>query len=230
MSEELVPVPCAPNPFTLLSSDNEINLTPEEQSKAQKLQDVFVLLGPAGGSALVCPGNQIGVPENERCPYSAKCELLKAGKAPAGELCPIEANYIATRFSDWTRELNKATNTLTESERCFVSDMTWIDTQSLRCTNILAKGEAARLTQQDPRETHPETLETLSWQTVIHANVLRLDQLVIHRRMLLKDWMLTPEQKAKQAKWEGRSTGSDISSQQSARADRLRRLGVIEEK
>jgi len=203
-----------------------ISLTLEETDRVQKLQTALLVLGPAGGSCLVCPGNQINTPQDERCPYYSKCELLKMRKAPQGELCPIEANYIATRFTDWAKELNRTVDQLTETERCFVSDLTWIDTQALRCNSIVSEAEASRLTQLDPKETHPETGEILSWQRVVHANMARLDMLVTQRRMLLKDWMLTPEQKAKQAKWEGRTVGNDISKKQSATADKLRDLGM----
>ena len=213
------------NPFELLPIKS-MNLTVEESDKVNRLQTALLVLGPAGGSCLTCPGNQVSTPNEERCPYYHRCELVKAHKAPAGELCPIEANYIATRFSDWSKEISKTVDQLTESERCFVSDLTWIDTQALRCNSIVSQGEAAKLTQLNPKETHPETGEILSWERVIHANILRLDQLVTQRRMLLKDWMLTPEQKAKQAKWEGRTKGNDISNKQSATADKLRDLGM----
>jgi hypothetical protein len=214
------------NPFELLPIA-PIPLTSSENERVQLLQNALVVLGPAGGSCLVCPGNQLGVPEQDRCPYSSKCELLKMQRAPEGQLCPIEANYIATRFSDWAKEINKNIDALTESERAFVSDITWIDTQALRCTSILSKGEASRLTQMNPKETHQDTLVPISWERVLHTNVVRLDLLVTQRRMLLKDWMLTPEQKAKKAKWEGRAKGDDISTRQSATADKLRDLDII---
>jgi hypothetical protein len=41
--------------------------------------------------------------------------------------------------------------------------------------------------------------------------------------MILKDWMLTPEQRWKKAKAENKGTGKDLSSKQSARADLLRK-------
>lgn len=222
-------VPVVPTPIEisdLLPSADLTDVPEDVLARSRQLQQAFQVLGPAGGSVLVCPGNQIGVPDSQKCPYSAKCELLRARVAPQGELCPIERELVVTRFADWLKELGRTQNNLSESERSFVADIVWLDTQASRCTSILSKGEDARLTQLNPKETHPETLEPISWERVIHANVERLDQITTQRRMLLRDWMLTPEQKARQARWEGKNRGDDLSTRQSARADKLRNLKV----
>jgi hypothetical protein len=59
---------------------------------------------------------------------------------------------------------------------------------------------------------------------VLHINAELLAQLGERRRMILKDWMLTPEQKWKIAKAEGKAKGNDIGTQQSIRGDKLRKL------
>jgi hypothetical protein len=231
-SNEIVPIePTAIEPVhedlqSLLPIADIPGLTQQERDQASQLQQAFNILGPAGGQALVCPGNQIGIPESERCPYSSKCVLLRAQKAPQGELCPIEAQQITRTFIDWAAEIDRTSTTLTAAERAFVSEITWIDTQTHRCTSILAKARFAGLTQQNPKEVHPETLEPMTWETAIHSNNELLIQLSTQRRMLLKDWMITPEQKAKKARWEGRNTGDDYSSKQAAKADRLRKLST----
>jgi hypothetical protein len=228
-----VPAPTPPDPteldphhvfFELLPRPS-VELTPEQTHNAGRFQNALNILGPAAGGALVCPGNQVGVAEDSRCPYSAKCVYLQAQQAPQGELCPLESEEIQNRFLGWCKELGKNPLQLTESERSFVAELVWISVQEYRCTAIVSKGNDARLTQLNPKETHPETLEAISWERVIHSNVERLDQLHLQRRMLLKDWMLTPEQKWKRDKAEGKSKGLDISSKQSALADKLRKLG-----
>jgi len=208
----------------LLPVSEGTNLTQAERNDASRHQNALNILGPAAGAALVCPGNQVGLDESQKCPYSAKCVLLRARKAPQGELCPIEAEHISSQFRAWTTELEKTTLTLTASERAVVSELVWLDVQEHRCASILSKGDAARLTQLNPKEVHPETLEPIAWERVIHANTELLDRISTKRRMLLKEWMLNPEQKAKKARWENKGTGQDQSSLQAAFAARLRKV------
>jgi hypothetical protein len=214
--------------FSLLPKPT-IDLTPEQRKKAETLHTAFAVLGPAAGGALVCPGNQVDLPDSMKCPYSAKCEYLKALKAPAGELCPLESRHIEDKFLGWCQELGKNPLTLTESERAFIGELVWISVQEYRCASIVSKGEQARLTQLSPKDVHPDTLEPISWEREIHSNVQRLDQLGMQRRLLLKDWMLTPEQKWRRDKASKLSNGRDLSTVQSARADRLRKLGRRDE-
>lgn len=208
----------------LLPITSGSNLTEREKADASRHQNALNILGPAAGAALVCPGNQSGWEEHDKCPYSAKCVLLRARKAPEGELCPIEAEHISTQFKAWTQELGKTVITLTASERSVVSELVWLDVQEHRCASILSKGNAARMTQMNPKEVHPETLEPIAWERVIHANAELLDRIHNKRRMLLKEWMLNPEQKAKKARWENKGTGTDQSSLQAEFAARLRKV------
>jgi hypothetical protein len=134
---------------------------------------------------------------------------------------------VATRFLAWAAEIGKNPSTVTETERTMVSDLTWIDLQELRCATVLSEGENARMTHKNVKEVHPETGEHLAWEYVIHVNAQILVDLRTQRRMILKDWELTPEQKTKKARYEGRNKGLDLSSLQSARAEKLRRLGPV---
>jgi len=229
-----VQAPVPPSPFnvaSLVATDAELGLTVDEKKALESYQTAMLVLGPAAGSVLLCPGNQDNLDQQDRCPYSAKCPLLRMNKAPENRLCPLEMKVTEERFSSWCRELKKEPDQLDESDRSAVSDLVWIDLQEQRCLHIVAKGEEARLTVINPKDVHPETLEPISWERVIHPNVELLAQLQNQRRLLLKDWMLTPEQKWKIARAEGKGSGKDIASQQSAKADKLRRLDapVIED-
>ena len=222
------PAQVSPSKFTvasLIATDADLGLTADEKQALESYQTAMVVLGPAAGSVLLCPGNQDNLAEQDRCPYSAKCPLLRVGKAPGNHLCPLEVKVTEERFGAWCRELGKDPSQLDESDRSAVSDLVWIDLQEQRCLHIVAKGEESRLTVINPKDVHPETLEPISWERVIHPNVELLAQLQVQRRVILKDWMLTPEQKWKVARAEGKGSGKDIASQQSAKADKLRRLG-----
>jgi hypothetical protein len=220
-----VPVPAPKfNVTSLIASDADLGLTVDERQALESYQTAMLVLGPAAGSVLLCPGNQDNLDEQDRCPYSAKCPLLRMGKAPESKLCPLEMKVTEERFGAWCRELGKEPGQLDESDRSAVSDLVWIDLQEQRCLHIVAKGEEARLTVINPKDVHPETLQPVSWERVIHPNVELLAQLQTQRRIILKDWMLTPEQKWKVARAEGKGSGKDIASQQSAKADKLRRF------
>jgi hypothetical protein len=230
-----LPVPAAEAPaehpklnLSTLLPPTAIDLTPEEVSLVQGQQQATRILGPAAASVLVCAGNQAGVPEDRRCPYSAKCALLRLHKAPQDHLCPFERDLVESRFAAWCTELGHDPGELPESVRAVVADLVWLDIQEQRCLAILAKGEAARLTQINVKEVHPDTGEHLSWERVIHANVDMLDRIHTQRRMIFKDWELTPEMKTRKAKLEGKGKGDDLSSQLASKADKLRRLPVIE--
>ncbi len=175
----------------------------------------------------MCPGNQIGVADSSRCPYAAKCELLRLQKAPEGELCPIERELLLARFTGWCSTIAADPKALREDQRAVVSELTWIDIQEQRCTNILSRGEASRLTQINVKDSNPETGDWISWERVIHSNSALLESLHTRKRMIMKEWMLTPEQKFKAAKALGKiGYGDDLSKQMSSRADKLRSLDV----
>lgn len=232
-TSNLLPLPGGSDPSLittsvkgLLATDEDLGLTVAEQSELDYYQNALNILGPAAGSVLVCPGNQLNIAEEDKCPYASKCPLLRMQKAPEDKMCPIERKLIEERFGSWCRELEADPASLKESDRVAVSDLCWLDLQEQRCLHILARGEEARLTVTNPKDVHPETFLPVSWEKVIHPNVELLVQLQTQRRMILKDWMLTPEQVWKKAKAEGKGSGKDISSTQAARADRLRNLGT----
>jgi hypothetical protein len=173
----------------------------DESKELAAFQRSLVILGPAGGAVMVCPGNQVGVPTEQRCAYAAKCPLLRAGKAPADKLCPIERSITEERFSSWARTIGQDPEYLTEDGRSTVASLTYIDLQEQRCTNILATGEAARLTQTNVTEAisfstvneageQTQTVLPLTWERVLHINAELLAQLQVQRRMILKDWMM----------------------------------------
>lgn len=220
---------------SILGTTAELGLTQPEALELKAFQQSLVILGPAGGSVLICPGNQINVKSEDRCAYAAKCPLLRMEKAPEGKLCPIERLLVEERFSSWCRTIGQEPDQLTEDARAMVSTLTYIDVQEQRCVNILSAGEGARLTQvnvtdaisfatQDAEGGTNQQVLPLTWERVLHINAELLAQLEARRRMILKDWMLTPEQKWKIAKAEGKAKGNDIGTEQSARGDKLRKL------
>lgn len=246
MTDERIDDPFGPEPSpsdlapavisfsSLLPSAGDMGLTPAELDEFKAVQQSFVILGPAAGSVLICPGNQEDVPEDKLCPYAAKCPALRAHKAPQGRLCPIERHLTEERFSSWCSTIGKDPIKLDEVDRSTVASLVWIDIQEQRCVNILATGEAARLTQTNITEAVPFSTTNaagvlvnealpLTWERVVHVNTQLLDQLVERRRMILKDAMLTPEQKWKIDKAEGKRKGTDLGTQQSILGDRLRK-------
>jgi hypothetical protein len=228
---DLVPieqtVPVELDLSSLLPTPSLNGLTASEGERFQQFQAALVHLGQAAGGCLVCPGNQVGVIESNKCPYAAKCELLKLQKAPAGELCPIERELTLSRFTGWCQTIGANPSNLREDQRAVVAELTWIDVQEQRCTNILSRGEAARLTQINVKDSHPETGEWISWERVIHSNAVLLESLHTRKRMIMKEWMLTPEQKFKAAKALGKlGSADDLSKTLSSRADKMRNLDV----
>jgi hypothetical protein len=204
-------------------------LTNAETQRHQQFMTALVQIGQAAGGALVCPGNQVGLADSSKCPYAAKCELLRVQKAPAGELCPIEREIILARFHGWCNTIGGEAKNLREDQRAVVSELVWIDVQEQRCANILSRGEASRLSQINVKDSNPETGEWISWERVIHTNTLLLDSLHTKRRMIMKEWMLTPEQKFKAAKALGKlGRSEDLGKKMSARADKLRDITVID--
>jgi hypothetical protein len=220
--------PAAPKlSLSTLLPTSVLDLSEEERAELMGHQLATRVLGPAAGAVLVCPGNQIGVPDDSKCPYFAKCPLLRMQKAPQNRLCPFEKDIVETRFSDWCRELEVEPDDLAESQRAVIADLVWLDIQEQRCLNIVSSGKSARLTQINVKEVHPETGEHLAWERVIHANMELLDRIHTQRRMIFKDWELTPEMKTKKNKLEGKGKGTDLSSKLAAKADKLRRLGPV---
>jgi hypothetical protein len=220
-------VPQTPDLDTLLPFPSIEELTPAENQRHQQLMTALVVLGQAAGAALVCPGNQEGVADSSRCAYAAKCELLRAHKAPEGQLCPIEREIILSSFGGWCKELNVDPKNLGEADKADVSELTWISVQEQRCANILSRGEAARLTQVNVKDSNPETGDLIAWERVINANQLLQDNLHTRRRMLKKELMLTREQKFKIAKTLNQfGKNDDLSKKMSSMADKLSGLVI----
>jgi hypothetical protein len=218
-------------PATSFLSAGNLGLTSAEQEEFDSYQTSNEILGPAAGSVLICPGNQVNTPLDRRCPYYAKCPLRRMGKAPQDKLCPVERKIVEDRFSAWCKELNQDAMNLTESDRSVVADLVWIDVQVQRCVNILSVGEDARLMHTNVTEAmliDPEEAPIpITYEKVLHIATQRLDQLLVQRRMLLKEWMLTPEQKFKVAKEAGLlkvNDEGDVSVELSAKADILRKI------
>lgn len=217
-------IPEVPDVESLLPYPSVQELTAVQTQRLQQFQTALIVIGQAAGGVLVCPGNQVGVPDVDRCAYAAKCELLRAQKAPQNELCPIERELAIARFNGWAMTIGANTKALREDERAVIAELTWIDIQEQRCSNILSRGEASRLTQINIKDVSQEGV-TLSWERVIHSNAELLESLHTRKRMIMKEWMLTPEQKFKVAKAMGKlGADNDMSKKLSARADRIKNL------
>lgn len=117
---------------SLLGTQEDLKLTLDESKELVAFQRSLVILGPAGGSVMICPGNQIGVRPEDQCPYAAKCPLLRMQKAPASRMCPIERKIIEERFSAWAAEMGQDPLNLPESHRATISQLTYIDLQEQR--------------------------------------------------------------------------------------------------
>jgi hypothetical protein len=219
------PINTGPDIESLIPSVPIGDLTSNQTNRLQQFQTALIVLGQAASGALVCPGNQIGVSSENRCPYAAKCELLKAQKTPQGEICPIERELIISRFHGWCATINADPKTLREDQRAVVAELTWIDVQEQRCNSILSAGEAARLTQINVKDCNPETSEWISWERVIHSNAMLLESLHTRKRMIMREWMLTPLEKFKAARAMGKlGQQDDLSRRLSSRAEKLRNI------
>src|ERR1035441_6154201 len=108
--------------------------------------------------------------------------------------------YTTLFRSSWARTIGQDPEYLTEDGRSTVATLTYIDLQEQRCTNTLATGEAARLTQTNVTEAinfttvdqeggQTQTVLPLTWERVLHISAELLAQLQDRRRMILKDWM-----------------------------------------
>lgn len=208
---------------SLVATSQDYGLTVVEQQEVDSFNKSMFILGPAAGAILICPGNQDALDEQDKCPHSAKCPLLRMHKAVPDKLCLIELRLTEERFGGWCKELEVEPDNIPESERVSISDLVWIDIQETRALSIISKGEEARLTATNPKEVHPETFVPIAWEKVIHPVVERLDQLLSSRQSILKQLMLTRELKWKKAMAEGKGSGNDLSTQQAARADKVRR-------
>lgn len=222
-----------PNLFELLPIP-DIDLTPSEKQTVERYQLGRILLGPVSAAPLTCPAvytappDAIGgmtmlalVAKNKACPYMRSCPLLKQGKAPHGEPCPLETTYVLERFVRWSNELGSTAYTLSETDRVATSQLTSIDLHEHRCLSILGEAESARLTDISVSETATNG-DPLSYEKVIHINQQALAVMREQRRKILHDFELTPEMKTKKAKYATGEAGADLATLQSARADKFK--------
>ena len=72
---------------SLLGTAAELDLTMDESKELVAFQRSLVILAPPGGAVLVCPGNHVGVPTEQRCAYAAKCPLLRCRSHPPWRYC-----------------------------------------------------------------------------------------------------------------------------------------------
>ena len=202
--------------FALLLPTGAIDLTIEEKQKIQTYQEARLVLGSAGVAPMRCAG--------DACPIANTCPLVKIKKAPIGEMCPFEANYVVERFSGWMTELVKTEATITETDRSSIAQLVVIDLQEQRCLAIMSEGKAASMTDLSVKEVDLQTGEALSYEKIVHANMQILQELRTARRMILDDMERTEKSKTRRLKTLQGKTGKDLATRQSANADKVRQM------
>jgi len=215
VKEPLPPIMTTQDRFSLLLPTGKIDLTVEEQQKVQVYQEARLVLGSAGVAPMICAG--------PGCPVASTCPLMKTTppKAPLGEICPFESNYVVNRFAGWLQELDKNEATMSETERSSIAQLIVIDLQEQRCLVIMREGKAASMTDLSVKEVDLQTGEALSYEKIVHANMQIIETLRTQRRMILDDMERTERAKTRKYKIEGKG-GKDLASRQSANADKLR--------
>lgn len=200
--------------FAALLPTTQTDLTPAEQKTVQIYQTARLVLGSAGVAPMRCAG--------PTCPIANTCPLVKIHKAPIGEICPFEANYVSERFVGWMNEINQTEETLTETDRSSIAQLVVIDLQEQRCLSIMAEGKAASMTDLSVKEVDLQTGEALSYEKIVHANMQILQELRTARRMILDDMERTERAKTRRLKIMQGKTGKDLATRQSANADKIR--------
>lgn len=165
-----------------------VKFTAKERKAIEARQQVMLALGPSGAAPVEC---------NSSCPVRSSCELVKFGKAPDGQPCPFEVQFVLDRFSSWLEELDRTFDEMTASERAQVSSLVWLDLQERRCLQALARIEGGAMVQTVIRQANPKTGEPLAWEVAIHPLAERLDQIMERRRNILRDLELTREMRTK---------------------------------
>jgi len=193
----------------------DVALPDEQRTVVSREQQARLILGPCAQAAMVCSGKQ--------CPIAFQCRLVKLGKAPEGERCPFEVNYIAERFASWLRDVDKDLDSLTEPERLTISNLVELDVEELRIRTILSHYERAKLTAQVVRDVDVETGQPLCWEDIIDPLATRLNEIATARRMLLKDFELTPEMQTRRKKVLGIHAEDDLASRQTRITDQVRK-------
>lgn len=211
----LPPIESVQDRFALLLPSGKMDLTAEEQKKIQVYQEARLILGSAGAAPMRCAG--------PACPIANTCPLIKMNKAPVGELCPFESNYVVERFVSWMKELEKTEGTITETERSSIAQLVVIDLQEQRCLTIMSEGKAASMTDLAVKEVDLQTGDALSYEKIVHANMQIIQELRTARRMILDDMERTERAKTRKLKTLQGKTGRDLASKQSANADKVRK-------
>lgn len=207
--------------LTFLLQAGKITVTAEEQQKLDIYRQAEEVLGVAASAPMRCAG--------EECPISHTCPLFEMHKAPIGEICPIETDYAVTKFVDWTTEISKGVGDLTATERSSIAQLVVIDVQERRCLKIMSEGKAASMTDLSVKEVDMQTGDALSYEKIIHANMQILQELRTARRMILDDMERTEKAKTRKIRTISKN-GKDLSSRQSATADKVRDAltGIVE--
>lgn len=213
--------------FASLLPTGSIDLTTEEKQKIQIYQEARLVLGSAGVAPMRCAGEgqqaSAALPKGiAPCPIAGTCPLVKMKKAPIGEICPFEANYVVERFTGWMKELIKTEATLTETDRSSIAQLVVIDLQEQRCLSIMSEGKAAAMTDLAVKEVDLQTGEALSYEKIVHANMQIIQELRTARRMILDDMERTERAKTRRLKIFQGKDGKDLASRQSANADKVR--------
>jgi hypothetical protein len=202
----LPPIQSTQDRFAKLLPTGNLELTTEEQKSIQIYQEARLVLGPAGAAPMRCAG--------EHCPVASTCPLMKMHKAPLGEICPFEANYVVERFVGWMKELEREEATLSETERSSIAQLVVLDLQEQRCLTIMSEGKAASMTDLAVKEVDLQTGEALSYEKIVHANMQIIQELRTARRMILDDMERTERAKTRKLKTQGKM-GKDLASRQS---------------
>lgn len=214
MAVKPVPVPMTMKQrFSSLLPSVSPDLTEQEQVQIQRYQESHLVLGVAAAAVMICTAHL--------CPVAETCPLQQIQKAPAGQLCPLEANYVVERFAGWMMELGKSEHTMSETERSSIAQLVTIDIQEKRCLQLMSIGKAASMTDLSVKEIDLETGDALSYEKIVHANQQIIQELRTARRMLLDDMERSEKAKTRKIKIQ-LGSGKDLSSMQSSNADKIR--------
>lgn len=198
----------------------QVELADDEKQSIQIYQMASLVLGPAAVAPMVC---------SEDCPspFKSTCPLARIGKAPVGDRCPFEQQYVGERFIGWLNELGRTLEDLCESERSAITTLVTLDLQERRCAAILAAAENAQLTSKSVTDVDVNTGTPIAWEQVIHQNAVRMNEIIDKRRALLRDLELTSEMKTKRLKALGQVqksvAGKDFASRSSDISDKVRK-------
>ena len=207
-----VPVLSAYQQYSLILPTGSIDLTVEQARRVQQHHQALIILGASGASPLQCAAG---------CPMAFRCPLATMQKAPVGQACPFEVDYVRVRFSAWLG-----------GARPDARDSTGVRTRGSfqpglhRHPGTTLSGDPveSRERRHGVRSVRDvdENGNVVCWEDVVHINRQILSDLTVQRRALLRDFELTPEAKTRKRKAEGPQPGSDLSSRMADNLDKLR--------